>query len=64
MKKSVSYTHLDVYKRQDLPCDESIQVFGTETSRVLIGDLENVEKYLETYQMCIRDSKRTGTNAY
>ena len=28
----------------DLPCDESIQVFGTETSRVLIGDLENVEK--------------------
>ena len=27
----------------DLPCDESIQVFGTETSRVLIGDLENVD---------------------
>ena len=40
----------------DLPCDESIQVFGTETSRVLIGDLENVEKYLETYQDQITDT--------
>ena len=40
----------------DLPCDEFIQVFGTETSRVLIGDLENVEKYLETYQDQITDT--------
>ena len=33
----------------DLPYDESIQVFGTETSRVLIG-------YLETYQDQITDT--------
>ena len=27
----------------DLPIDDSIKVFGTETSRVLIGDLDNVQ---------------------
>ena len=34
----------------DLPTDDSIKVFGTETSRVLIGDLDNVQKYLEAHQ--------------
>ena len=34
----------------DLPIDDSIKVFGTETSRVLIGDLDNVQKYLEAHQ--------------
>lgn len=31
----------------DLPEDHDLSVFGTETSRVLIGDLEHIQKYLE-----------------
>lgn len=35
---------------QDLPDDPELNVFGSETSRVLIGDLEHIQKYLEQHQ--------------
>ena len=35
---------------QKLPIDEQLNVFGSEESRVLIGDLEHIQQYLEANQ--------------
>lgn len=40
----------------DLPTADGLKVFGTETSRVLIGDLEVVEEYLKENKEKITDS--------
>ena len=40
----------------DLPKQEGLRVFGTSDSRVLIGDLNDVNLYLETYKDQITDS--------
>lgn len=40
----------------DLPKGENMRVFGTPESRVLIGDLADVQKYLEDYQEQITDT--------
>lgn len=40
----------------DLPRDDSLKVFGTKKSRVLIGDLEAVRKYLEDNKEKISDT--------
>lgn len=40
----------------DLPQQEGLRVFGTPDSRVLIGDFNDVNLYLETYKDQITDS--------
>ena len=38
----VSYTHLDVYKRQDKASKKNIPVFGSEVEQVKIGCLASM----------------------
>lgn len=41
---------------ENLPDDPSLQVFGTKTSRILVGDLEHIKKYLKANQNQITDT--------
>lgn len=43
-------------KGENLPDDPSLQVFGTKTSRILVGDLEHIKKYLKANQNQITDT--------
>lgn len=55
--ESEKKTPVKVYvKGHDLPDDEAIHVFGSETSRILIGELEDVEAYLKANKENIEDS--------
>lgn len=55
--ESEKKTPVKVYvKGHDLPDDETIHVFGSETSRILIGELEDVEAYLKANKENIEDS--------
>lgn len=48
IKDSKKKTMVKVYiNGYDLPMDEKIQVFGIESSRILIGDLEPIQRYLQ-----------------
>ena len=54
----VSYTHLDVYKRQVLPTTD-IFSFGVLAFQLLTGSLPfgELSSHNELAQMCIRDSR-------
>lgn len=41
---------------ENLPDDPSLQVFGTKISRILVGDLEHIKKYLKANQNQITDT--------
>ena len=41
---------------ENLQDDPSLQVFGTKTSRILVGDLEHIKKYLKANQNQITDT--------
>ena len=41
---------------ENLPDDPSLQVFSTKTSRILVGDLEHIKKYLKANQNQITDT--------
>ena len=41
---------------ENLPDNPSLQVFGTKTSRILVGDLEHIKKYLKANQNQITDT--------
>lgn len=57
IRDSKKTTPVKVYVNgTDLPKDENIQVFGSPESRILIGDKEDVCKYLEEYQDKIIDT--------
>lgn len=57
IKNAKKQTPVKVYVNGvDLPECQDIKVFGTSTSRVLIGDLELVQKYLEENQEKITDT--------
>ena len=64
---TVSYTHLDVYKRQPLAGEEESRMIGRLGSRM---DQEAKETLIEhnlrlvVYKMCIRDSRRTGRSGF
>lgn len=50
-------TPVKVYvKGNDLPDSDEFKVFGSTTSKVLIGDLEPIQKYLEANKDKIKDS--------
>lgn len=50
-------TPVKVYvKGDDLPDSDEFKVFGSTTSKVLIGDLEPIQKYLEDNKDKIKDS--------
>lgn len=54
IKESKKKTIVKVYVNgHDLPTDSHIEVFGTKSSRILIGDLDLVQAYLKQYQHCI-----------
>ena len=44
LPKSVSYTHLDVYKRQSLACVRVAEVFGAQVFLVETGEINVVSK--------------------
>lgn len=50
-------TPVKVYVKGDhLPDSDEFKVFGSETSKVLIGDLEPIQRYLEDNKEKIKDS--------
>ena len=58
----VSYTHLDVYKRQELVHEGRIEHFNVSKGYGFVKDLKNAEKYffhisglIDNIKMCIRD---------
>ena len=56
-KKKKKQTIVKVYiNGENLPDDPSLQVFGTKTSRILVGDLEHIKKYLKANQNQITDT--------
>lgn len=55
--KAKKQTPVKVYVNgYDLPIADGLKVFGTQTSRILIGDLEVVEEYLKENKEKITDS--------
>lgn len=51
IKEAKKQTIVKVYVNgKDLPDDQELNVFGNPSSRILIGDLEHIQKYLEKYQ--------------
>lgn len=57
IKDAKKQTPVKVYvKGQNLPDSHEFHVFGSTTSKVLIGDLEVIQKYLEENKELIEDS--------
>lgn len=57
IKDAKKQTPVKVYvKGQDLPDSDAFHIFGSTTSKVLIGDLEPIQKYLEDNKELIEDS--------
>ena len=55
----VSYTHLDVYKRQVLDCGKYAGMTTLEARKAILADLKEggFLKEIEPLKMCIRDSR-------
>ena len=65
---SVSYTHLDVYKRQDMPCIVRNLTDDEAITQMVEDNLNQREEILpseraKALKMCIRDSARTEIQA-